>query len=334
MYDEFLDFIFPLAKGAGEIQLAYFRGNDLGIETKSNAYDVVTRADKESEAYIVQAILGRYPGHGILGEEGGVMGTAGSDYRWVIDPLDGTTNYSQGLPIFSVSIALQHKGETVAGVVYAPYLGELFWASKGGGAYMKSRSGEVKRLQVSAKQTLATSVLATGFPYDKDVNPDNNSDNVARIVPYVRDIRRLGSAAYDLSCIAAGLLDGYWELDLHEWDVCAANLIVREAGGVVCDFRRNRGLAGRGQRGARRGDAQIYPIGRAARGCDGRQPLLRGADIRFASRFLRPGGSCPFAANGAKLCPDVLFYLRRESVFKIFSYFWQDKNFENECVGL
>ena len=100
---------------------------------------MVTRADKESEAYIVQAILGRYPGHGILGEEGGVMGTAGSDYRWVIDPLDGTTNYSQGLPIFSVSIALQHQGETVVGVVYAPYLGELFWASKGGGAYMKSR---------------------------------------------------------------------------------------------------------------------------------------------------------------------------------------------------
>ena len=226
MYDEFLNFIFPLAKGAGEIQLAYFRGDDLGIETKSNAYDVVTRADKESEAYIVQAILGRYPGHGILGEEG-----------------DGTTNYSQGLPIFSVSIALQHQGETVVGVVYAPYLGELFWASKGGGAYMKSRSGEVKRLQVSAKQTLATSVLATGFPYDKDVDPDNNSDNVARIVPYVRDIRRLGSAAYDLSCIAAGLLDGYWELDLHEWDVCAANLIVREAGGVVCDFRRNRGVS-------------------------------------------------------------------------------------------
>ena len=133
MYDEFLNFIFPLAKGAGEIQLAYFRGDDLGIETKSNVYDVVTRADKESEAYIVQAILGRYPGHGILGEEGGVMGTEGSDYRWVIDPLDGTTNYSQGLPIFSVSIALQHQGETVVGGVYAPYLGELFWASKGGG---------------------------------------------------------------------------------------------------------------------------------------------------------------------------------------------------------
>ena len=198
MYDEFLDFIFPLAKGAGEIQLAYFRGNDLGIETKSNAYDVVTRADKESEAYIVQAILGRYPGHGILGEEGGVMGTAGSDYRWVIDPLDGTTNYSQGLPLFTVSIALQYRGETIVGVVYAPYLNELFTATKGGGAYLQYASREPERLRVGEKQTLATSVIASGFPYDKDVNPDNNSDNVARIVPYVRDIRRLGSAAYDL----------------------------------------------------------------------------------------------------------------------------------------
>ena len=198
MYDEFLNFIFPLAKGAGEIQLAYFRGDDLGIETKSNAYDVVTRADKESEAYIVQAILGRYPGHGILGEEGGVMGTEGSDYRWVIDPLDGTTNYSQGLPLFTVSIALQYRGETIVGVVYAPYLNELFTATKGGGAYLQYASREPERLRVGEKQTLATSVIASGFPYDKDVNPDNNSDNVARIIPYVRDVRRLGSAAYDI----------------------------------------------------------------------------------------------------------------------------------------
>ena len=210
MYREFLDFIFPLAEGAGKIQLAYFRGDDLAIRTKSNVYDVVTRADKESEAYIAAAILERWPDHEILGEEGGSMGRAGSDYRWVVDPLDGTTNYSQGLPVFSVSIALQYRGETIAGVVYAPYLNELFWASKGGGAYKKSR---------------------------------NNSDNVARIIPYVRDVRRLGSAAYDLSCVAAGLLDGYWELDLHEWDVCAANLIVREAGGVVTDFRPDRGVS-------------------------------------------------------------------------------------------
>lgn len=243
MYDEFLEFAVQLAKAAGGIQLAYFRGDNLSIRTKSNVCDVVTRADRESEEYIARGITECYPDHAILGEEGGCRGNAASDWRWVVDPLDGTTNYSQGLPIFSVSIALQHKGETVAGVVYAPYLGELFWASKGGGAYMKSRSGEVKRLHVSDKQTLATSVIATGFPYDKDVNPDNNSDNVARIIPYVRDVRRLGSAAYDLSCVAAGLLDGYWELDLHEWDVCAANLIVREAGGVVADFRPDRGVS-------------------------------------------------------------------------------------------
>ena len=160
MYDEFLNFIFPLAKGAGEIQLAYFRGDDLGIETKSNAYDVVTRADKESEAYIAAAILERWPDHEILGEEGGSMGCAGSDWRWVVDPLDGTTNYSQGLPVFSVSIALQYRGETIAGVVYAPYLNELFTATKGGGAYLQYASRESERLRVGEKQTLATSVIA------------------------------------------------------------------------------------------------------------------------------------------------------------------------------
>ena len=126
------------------------------------------------------------------------------------------------------------------GVVYAPYLNELFTATKGGGAYLQYASRESERLRVGEKQTLATSVIASGFPYDKDVNPDNNSDNVARIIPYVRDVRRLGSAAYDISCVAAGLLDGYWELALHEWDVCAAELILAEAGGVVCDLRRDR----------------------------------------------------------------------------------------------
>lgn len=243
MYDSYLEFILTLAEGAGKIQLNYFRSSDLGIKTKSNVYDVVTRADKECEEFIAQAILERYPDHEILGEEGGSRGMASSDYRWVVDPLDGTTNYSQGLPIFSVSIALQHKGETIVGVVYAPYLGETFSAVKGGGAFMRSGDSELRRIHVAQKQTLATSVIATGFPYDKDVNGDNNSDNVSRIVPYVRDLRRLGSAAYDLSCVAAGLLDGYWELALHEWDVCAANLIVREAGGVIVELRQDRGVS-------------------------------------------------------------------------------------------
>lgn len=243
MYEELLEFAVGMAREAGKIQLGYFRSDRLAIQTKSNVYDVVTRADKESEELIAGMIAERYPDHAILGEEGGSRGHAGSDWRWVVDPLDGTTNYSQGLPVFAVSIALQHKGETVVGVVYAPYLDELFTAVKGGGAFLRYASREPERLRVGEKQTLATSVIATGFPYDKDVNPDNNSDNVARIIPYVRDVRRLGSAAYDLSCVAAGLLDGYWELALHEWDVCAAELILREAGGVVCDLRQDRGIS-------------------------------------------------------------------------------------------
>ncbi len=243
MYDEFLALALRMAKRAGEIQLAYFRGDDLAIRTKSNVCDVVTRADKECEEYIVRTISEHYPDHAVLGEEGGCRGNASGDYRWVVDPLDGTTNYSQGLPVFCVSIALQYQGETIVGVVYAPYLDELFTAVKGGGARMEWAGGRSRSIRVAPKQTLATSVIATGFPYDKDVDPDNNSDNAARILPHVRDLRRLGSAAYDICCVAAGMLDGYWELALHEWDVCAACLILREAGGTYCDLRENRGVS-------------------------------------------------------------------------------------------
>lgn len=243
MYKEFLEFAVGMAHDAGRIQLGYFRGADLGIETKSNIYDVVTRADKQSEALIVEAITAKYPDHAILGEEGGSMGDAASDYRWVVDPLDGTTNFSQGLPIFSVSIALQYRGETILGVVYAPYLRELYTATKGGGAYLSCDGGAPKPIHVGRKRSLAESVVATGFPYDKDVNPDNNADNLTRIIPYLRDARRQGSAAYDLSCVACGTLDGYWELALHEWDVCAAELIVREAGGTLSPLREDRGVS-------------------------------------------------------------------------------------------
>ena len=235
MYDEFLNFIFPLAKGAGEIQLAYFRGDDLGIETKSNAYDVVTRADKESEAYIVQAILGRYPGHGILGEEGGVMGTAGSDYRWVIDPLDGTTNFASGLPVFCVSIALEHHKEAVIGVVFAPRLGECFHAVKGAGAWLNGQP-----IRCSGKTELSKAVVATGMPYDRNDNTDNNLDEISRMALRVRGIRRMGSAAIDLCYTAAGFLDAYWELNLNRWDVAAGQLIAEEAGAIIEPLRSDR----------------------------------------------------------------------------------------------
>lgn len=243
MFEEYLDFAVGMAREAGRIQLTYFRGDDLAMKTKSNVSDVVTRADHESEELIVRSILERYPTHAILGEEGGARGDAASEWRWVVDPLDGTTNYSQGLPVFCVSIALQYRGETVVGVVYAPYLRELFTAVRGGGAWCRRGDGEPVRLHVSTKQRLDCSVVATGFPYDKSENPDNNSDNVARILPHVRDVRRMGAAAYDLSCVAAAMLDGFWELNLHEWDVCAASLLVIEAGGVVESLRADRGVS-------------------------------------------------------------------------------------------
>lgn len=225
------------AKEVGKMHLSYFRGTNLGIETKSNIYDVVTRADKQGEAFLLEQIQKLFPGHGILGEESGVHSGTG-DYLWVLDPLDGTNNFSQGLPVFTVSIGLQYKGETVLGVVYAPYLNEMYTAVKGKGAYL---NGEP--IRVSGKSALEESVLGTGFPYDKDVNPDNNAANLASILPHLRGIRRMGSAAYDLACVAAGFLDGYWELALHSWDMCAGALLVEEAGGIVRSFREDRGIS-------------------------------------------------------------------------------------------
>ncbi|CDN30931.1 Inositol-1-monophosphatase [Mucinivorans hirudinis] len=243
MYSEFLDFAINLAREVGKIQLSYFRSGNLDITTKTNVSDIVTRADKECEEYIVKEIFATYADHKILGEEGGFRGNEASEYMWVVDPLDGTTNYSQGLPIFAVSIGLVHKEQTILGVVYAPYLKELFYAVKGGGAYMQCGDNEALDIRVADKRSLDCSVIGTGFPYDKGVNADNNSDNVARIVPYVRDLRRMGSAAYDLCAVAAGMLDGYWEMTLNLWDVCAGNLIVQEAGGVIFNYRLDRKIS-------------------------------------------------------------------------------------------
>lgn len=235
--DRSLELAITWAKEVGKIHLSYFRGNNLDIHTKSNVYDVVTRADKESEAFLLARIQEQFPEHAVLGEETGEH--AGTDgYRWVLDPLDGTNNFSQGLPVFTVSIGLQYEENTILGVVYAPYLDELYTAVKGRGAFCNG-----KPIHVSTKPDLAHSVLGTGFPYDKDVNPDNNVPNLAAILPYLRGIRRMGSAAYDLCCTAAGWLDGYWELGLSLWDMCAGALIVEEAGGIVVPFREGRGIS-------------------------------------------------------------------------------------------
>lgn len=232
-----LELAISWAKEVGRVHLSYFRGNNLDIDTKTNISDVVTRVDRESEAFLIEEIKKAFPTHSILGEETGLH-KGDSDYCWAIDPLDGTTNYSQGLPIFTVSIGLQYRDETILGVVYAPYLDELYTAVRGGGAFLNGDS-----IYVSGKSDLSISVLGTGFPYDKDVNPDNNAGNIARLLPNVREIRRMGSAAYDLCCVAAGWLDGYWELSLNLWDICAGALIVEEAGGRIEHFRKDRGVS-------------------------------------------------------------------------------------------
>ena len=222
---------------AGGVLMRYFRGDNLDVHSKGNASDLVTAADKASEQVIISRIREAYPQHVILSEESGADGRAG-EYRWVIDPLDGTMNFSQGLPLFCVSIGIEYRGRKVAGVVYAPNLNELFYAVRGEGAFLNGRP-----IKVGGKSSLSESVVATGFPVDKDVNPVNNIDNVAVIVPQVRGLRRFGSAALDLCYVASGQFDGYWEMNLHEWDVCAALLILEEAGGVYSHFRSDRNIS-------------------------------------------------------------------------------------------
>ena len=234
---EMLDMAVRWAREAGKIQLGYFRKTGLRMETKSNVSDVVTQADKESEAWLLRQIGSVFPNHAVLGEETGMHEGEGG-YCWVLDPLDGTNNYSQGLPVFAVSIALCYREETILGVVYAPYLDELYTAVRGEGAFLNGNP-----IRVSQKQELREAVLGTGFPYDKGTHPANNIDNLAALLPGLRGIRRMGAAAYDLCCVAAGFLDGYWELNLNLWDMCAGALIVEEAGGVVHHFREDRNVS-------------------------------------------------------------------------------------------
>lgn len=226
-----------MARHAAGVQMQYFRSGHLDVRTKQGEADIVTKADRESEKIITDAILEHYPGHDILSEEG-VAINEGADWMWVIDPLDGTTNYTAGLPLFSISIGIRYKGETVGAVVYAPCTDEMFSAIKGVGAFLNGN-----RLHVRDNGQMQRAVIATGFPVDKDVNPDNNVDNVSRVLPQIRGLRRLGSAAIDLCYVAAGFLDGYWELNLHPWDVCAGELIVHEAGGSTELFRADRGIS-------------------------------------------------------------------------------------------
>ncbi len=236
MDDLLLDAI-DIARNAGRTIRPYFRSDRLDIHSKLNEADIVTAADKASEAIIVKSIKHLYPSHSILSEEMGAE-NHDSEYRWIIDPLDGTTNFSAGIPVFAVSIGIEHNGTPVVGVVYDPVLDELFTAVKGQGAFLNGTPIHVKE-----NDRLDRAVVSTGFPVDKNVNPDNNLDNVARVLPLVRGMRRLGSAAMDICYVAAGFIDAYWEMNLHDWDVAAALLILDEAGGENYRFRDNRNVS-------------------------------------------------------------------------------------------
>lgn len=234
---EAMEKVKQVALETGRMQRENIARKDLEIHTKSTNIDLVTEIDIKSELLIIAFIKNYYPSHGILAEESGMTATD-SDYLWVIDPLDGTGNYAQGLPIFAISIALQYRGETVLGLVYNPIIEQLFTAIKGQGTYLNG-----KRVFVSIKTKLIECVLATGFPNDIAENSVNNIAYFSEIVLHARAIRRLGAAAYDLACVAAGKFDGYWELCLSPWDVAAASLLVEEAGGKTLHFRNDRGIS-------------------------------------------------------------------------------------------
>ena len=192
--------------------------------------DLVTETDERAEETIRGVLLGAYPSYGVLGEEGGE--TAGEeDARWIVDPLDGTTNFAHGLPMFAVSIALEKAGEVVLGVVHDPIRGETFVAERGRGARLNDES-----IGASETEELVRALVVTGLPYDRDEVPAA-VELFGRFATRAQDMRRLGSAALDLCYVASGRLDAYYERGIHAWDVAAAGLILEEAGGKITDYQ-------------------------------------------------------------------------------------------------
>jgi myo-inositol-1(or 4)-monophosphatase len=217
-----------LARQAGEIlRLGYEQEHQVDYK---GAIDLVTEVDHQSEEILLAEIQRLFPGHQIVSEEIGLVPGRLGD-QWYVDPLDGTVNYAHGVPFFSVSIAYAHNGIVGLGVVYDPMRDELFAAERGRGARLNGRS-----LQVSKVTELQRSLLVTGFPYDTWSTPRNNLEYYGRFAKLTQGVRRLGSAALDLSYVAAGRLDGYWELSLKPWDVAAGGLVASEAGATVTNL--------------------------------------------------------------------------------------------------
>lgn len=222
------EFAVSIAKEAGHLLKERIR--DKHIVSYKGEIDLVTEVDKMSEEILASRINRKFPDHDILAEES-VKTDRGSEFRWIVDPLDGTTNYAHGYPVFCVSVALERESEVIVGAIYDPVREEMFVVEKGNGAFLND-----KRIFVSDTQELTKSLLATGFPYDIRENPDNNLNYFKDMALKAQAIRRAGSAALDLAYIAAGRFDGYWELRLKPWDTAAGALLVKEAGGMVTDI--------------------------------------------------------------------------------------------------
>jgi myo-inositol-1(or 4)-monophosphatase len=225
-----LNIAIEAARDAGKF-LKYNIGRVRNIERKKGEErNLVSEIDRGAEEKIISSIKRHYPTHAILAEESGAS-ESGAEYKWIIDPLDGTTNFLHGVPIFSVTIAIERKGEIFAGVVYDPNMDEMFTAEKGAGAFCNG-----KRLRVSRATELIHSLLVTGFPYEFGSDHDLIVQHFVDFLTAAQGVRRLGSAALDLSYVAAGRLDGFWEVSLNPWDMAAGALLVAEAGGRVTDY--------------------------------------------------------------------------------------------------
>lgn len=219
------------ARAAGDVIVRSMDKIDrLTISSKGNN-DFVTEVDRKAESTIIDILRQSYPDYGILAEESGIQ-DEGAEYQWIIDPLDGTTNFLHGFPQFSVSIALKHKERIITGVIYDPLSQELFTAAKGEGAQLNG-----KKIRVSGRAGIKGALLSTGFPYHDQSYLDTYIKTMTQLMVPTAGIRRPGSAALDLAWMAAGRTDGFWEFNLSPWDIAAGVLIVREAGGIVADFQ-------------------------------------------------------------------------------------------------
>jgi myo-inositol-1(or 4)-monophosphatase len=231
------EFTIALAQQAGELLLDYRRRglSEDAIRTKSGHFDIVTEADVASERLIFSAIRAAFPDHGFHGEESANHRLPAEPWYWVVDPLDGTTNYAHGLPIFAVNLALMHDGLPELGVTHDPSSGRTYWAERGGGAWMRAR-GQDTRLTVSAVTTLERALLATGFVAGRKLDPAHNRAEFTALDLRSQSVRRLGSAALALAWVAASLLEAYWEEQLKPWDWFPGWLLIAEAGGRVTEY--------------------------------------------------------------------------------------------------